>query len=226
MAMASNVSIRQDDARQPFTDLSARSRNLGLMKVQPRALPAFNDDELLAEISRGNAEAFRCLTERHIDRAYAIAHRILGNSADAEDVVQDCFLKVWTSSTRWEPGRASFSTWLYRVVTNRCIDIKRRPTGEDIAEVPDMPCGAPDQVNMLMRAEASDQIVAAMAALPAQQRLALLFSYFENLSNSEIAKLMQTSVMAVESLLKRGRQQLRLSLRNEAGDLISSFKNR
>ena len=76
-----------------------------------------HDDTLLLLIGNGDQEAYRSLVERHIDRAYGVALRILDNRADAEDVVQDVFLKVWTHRGRWEGGKAKFSTWLYRVVT-------------------------------------------------------------------------------------------------------------
>ena len=78
---------------------------------------------------------------RHIDRAYALALRILDNPADADDVVQDVLLKVWTHRGRWEGGRAKFSTWLYRVVTNRCIDLRRQPRADDLENAPEIPDG-------------------------------------------------------------------------------------
>lgn len=94
------------------------------------------DAELLDRLAAGDEAAFRALVERHIDRAYAIALRIVGNAADAEDVVQDTMLKVWTHRGRWQHGRAKFSTWLYRVVSNRCIDLRRKPRTENVDVVP------------------------------------------------------------------------------------------
>src|ERR1700733_8624655 len=94
------------------------------------------DDALLDRLAANDEVAFRTLVERHIDRAYAIALRIVGNAADAEDVVQDTMLKVWTHRGRWQQGRAKFSTWLYRVVSNRCIDLHRRPRTDNVDAVP------------------------------------------------------------------------------------------
>jgi RNA polymerase sigma-70 factor (ECF subfamily) len=186
--------------------------------------PALNsDDELLARIALADEAAFRCLVERHIDRAYGLALRILGNAADAEDVVQDTLLKVWTHRGRWEAGRAKFSTWLYRVVTNRCIDLRRQPRSEDVDSIAEPADEKPDAVTTLHRSEVTDMLEAAMTKVPEQQRVALILSYHQELSNSEIAEVMDTTVPAVESLLKRGRQRLRELLRRSEGDILQSL---
>lgn len=183
------------------------------------------DDELLARVAANDESAFRQLVERHIDRAYGLAVRILNNGADAEDVVQDALLKVWTQRGRWEGGRAKFSTWLYRVVTNRCIDLRRRPRGEDVESVPEPIDERPDAVTAMQRHEVGDMLEAAMQKLPDQQRVAVILSYHESMSNSEIAKVMETTVAAVESLLKRGRQRLKQLLRQAEGDIRQSLAN-
>ncbi|WP_346908245.1 RNA polymerase sigma factor [uncultured Roseibium sp.] len=179
-----------------------------------------SDDDLLFHIGQGNQTAFRILVDRHVDRGYAVALRILNNPSDAEDVVQDAFLQVWTKRAQWQPGRAKFSTWLFRVVTNRCIDLLRRPKAEAVEVLPEVPDDQPDQVDELAKQEATRLLNDAMSRLPDQQRVALVLSYVENLSNGEVAEIMETTVSAVESLLKRGRQKLRHFLRNH-GDAIS-----
>ena len=181
------------------------------------------DGELLARIAGGDQAAFRRLVERHIDRAYGLALRILTNRADAEDVVQDTLLKVWTHRGRWEAGRAKFSTWLYRVVTNRCIDLRRQPRAETIENVPDPVDQHPDAVTSMHRDEVSGMLDAALARLPEQQRIALILSYHEGMSNGEVAEIMETTVSAVESLLKRGRQHLRRLLRRSERDIRQSL---
>ncbi len=180
---------------------------------------------MLARIAADDESAFRQLVERHIDRAYGLAVRILNNGADAEDVVQDALLKVWTQRGRWEGGRAKFSTWLYRVVTNRCIDLRRRPRGEDVESVPEPIDERPDAVTAMQRHEVGDMLEAAMQKLPDQQRVAVILSYHESMSNSEIAKVMETTVAAVELLLKRGRQRLKQLLRQAEGDIRQSLAN-
>jgi RNA polymerase sigma-70 factor (ECF subfamily) len=184
------------------------------------------DAELLDRLAAGDEEAFRLLVVRHIDRSYAIALRIVGNAADAEDVVQDTMLKVWTHRGRWQHGRAKFSTWLYRVVSNRCIDLRRKPRTENVDVVPEVPDSKPDASSVIERAEMSDLLEAAMQRLPEQQRIAVIFSYHESMSNGEIAEVMDTTVAAVESLLKRGRQQLRELLRRHERDMRGAFTDR
>ncbi|MDR3471297.1 MAG: RNA polymerase sigma factor [Devosia sp.] len=185
--------------------------------------PRDDDEELLLHISRDDQGAFRRLVERHIDRAYALALRMLGNPADADDVVQDSLLKVWTHRHRWEFGRAKFSTWLYRVITNRCIDLHRLPRMGDIDDAPEIPDQREDVITELHRANVTSLLEAAMARLPDQQRIALVLSYHENMSNHEIAEVMATTITAVESLLKRGRQHLRKLLDGAKDDITQSF---
>ncbi|OAF02499.1 RNA polymerase subunit sigma [Bradyrhizobium centrolobii] len=181
------------------------------------------DSELLDRLATGDEAAFRMLVERHIDRAYAIALRIIGNAADAEDVVQDTMLKVWTHRGRWQHGRAKFSTWLYRVISNRCIDLRRKPRTENVETVPEVADGHPDAAEIIERNELNDILELAMQRLPEQQRIAVILSYHENMSNGEIAQVMDTTVAAVESLLKRGRQQLRQLLRKHERDIRTAF---
>ncbi|WP_421759001.1 RNA polymerase sigma factor [Devosia sp.] len=185
--------------------------------------PLNEDDSLLRRIGEGDERAFRSLVERHVDKAYALALRILRNPTDAEDVVQDVMLKVWSNRGSWQEGRARFSTWLYRVVTNRCLDLCRRPRTSDIDAAPEMADGKPDAVSSIHTGEVNLMLEQAMGQLPDQQRIALILSYHDDLSNPEIAEIMETTVMAVESLLKRGRQQLRRILMTAEAEIRDSF---
>lgn len=144
------------------------------------------DSELLDKLATGDEAAFRMLVERHIDRAYAIALRIVGNAADAEDVVQDTMLKIWSHRGRWQHGRAKFSTWLYRVISNRCIDLRRKPRNENVDTVPEVADSQPGAVEIIERNELNGMLELAMLRLPEQQRIAVIFSYHENMSNGEI----------------------------------------
>jgi RNA polymerase sigma-70 factor (ECF subfamily) len=182
-----------------------------------------DDDILLDRIARHDERAFRQLVERHVDRAYGLALRILRNAADAEDVVQDTLVKVWSNRGTWQTGKARFSTWLYRVVTNRCIDLCRRPRTSDIDDAPEMADDATDALSTIHTGEVNLLLERAMARLPGQQRIALILSYNDDLSNGEIAEIMETTVSAVESLLKRGRQQLRQILMADESAIRDSF---
>jgi RNA polymerase sigma-70 factor (ECF subfamily) len=181
------------------------------------------DEDLLIRLAANDEAAFRLLVERYSDRAYSIALRIVGSAADAEDVVQDTLLKVWIHRGQWQQGRAKFSTWLYRVITNRCIDLRRRPRTDDVDAIPEPADTQPDAVSAMQRSEVNNMLEVAMGQLPEQQRVAVILSYHEDMTNAEIADVMDTTISAVESYLKRGRQHLKKLLRRKEGDIRHAF---
>ena len=181
------------------------------------------DEALLERMRQDDVEAYRTLVERHMNRAFGVAMRVLKNSSDAEDVTQDAFVKAWTNRHKWEPGRAKFSTWLYRVVVNRCIDLRRAPRQEWLDDVPEPADEAEDSVTSIHRRQVYGRLEDALGRLPTQQRVAVVLSYYEELSNAEISEVMNTSVSAVESLLKRGRKGLRELLKNSEHDVKIVF---
>lgn len=222
------VTIDQPVPRAVVADLGSGaglSGTVGRVKEAPLTPELDIDDVLLERIAANDQAAFRALVERHLDRAYGLALRILRNPADAEDIVQDTLLKVWLHRGRWESGRAKFSTWLYRVVTNRCIDVRRLPRNEDIDQAPEVADEKPLPLAGMQKSAVNSLLETAMARLPEQQRIALILSYHESMNNGEIADVMQTTITAVESLLKRGRQKLRELLKRSERDIRDSFTN-
>ena len=177
------------------------------------------DEALTERVRQDDVDAYRQLVERNIDRAYGLALRILGNAADADDVTQDAFVKAWVHRRNWQAGRAKFSTWLYRVIVNRCIDLKRAPKGVWIEDVPEPTDGSDDASEALHKREVFGRLDEALNRLPNQQRIVLILSYHEELGNAEIAELLGTTVNAVESLLKRGRRRLRELMRRSENDV-------
>ncbi|WP_142850121.1 RNA polymerase sigma factor [Telmatospirillum sp. J64-1] len=173
------------------------------------------DDRLLARIAEGDEAAFRTLMDRHLDRAFGLAQRILGSRSDAEDVVQDAFLKVWDRAESWRPGEAKFSTWLWRVVTNRCLDLHRRPRHEALEAVPEPQDPAEDVVSSIAAGQEERRLKAAMADLPERQRAALALIYETGLSNAQAAEVLGISVGALEQLLVRAKRSLRGRLQEE-----------
>lgn len=187
---------------------------------QMAAAPVVSDDAmLLARMKDDDPEAYRELVERHIDRAYGLALRLLKSPSDAEDVTQDAFVKTWLNRHKWQSGKAAFSTWLYRVIVNRCIDFHRAPRGQWIEDVPEPADDAEDALTTIHKREVYSRLDDALACLPERQRAALALSYYEDLGNPEIAEIMGITVSAVESLLKRGRQALRDLLKRSEGDV-------
>jgi RNA polymerase sigma-70 factor (ECF subfamily) len=223
MAYALDIASTIEATPAPMNELTANSEVMPTTDASEMMRDI--DEELLDRLAANDEGAFRLLVERHIDRAFGIALRLLGSRADAEDVVQDTMLKVWTHRGQWERGRAKFSTWLYRVVTNRCIDLHRRPRTDNVDAVPEPIDVKPDAFSTMQRDEVAKLLETAMQRLPEQQRVAVILSYHENMSNGEIAEVMSTTVAAVESLLKRGRQQLREILRRHESDILHSLSD-
>ena len=187
-----------------------------LAERPPRTISADeSDDGLLAYVADGDRRAFAILMDRHIDRAASLARRVLNNRSDAEDVVQDAFLKVWQKAGQWQPGRAQFSTWLYRVVVNRCLDLKRKPVNAALDNVAEQSDDRPDAYEDIVARQRQAKITAAVADLPERQRTAIALSYTAGLSNVQAAASMDISVKAFESLLVRAKRELRGRL---AGD--------
>ena len=180
---------------------------------EPASLDAeLGDDALMRCIAAGNRSAFAVLMRRHVDRAHALAYRIAGNRSDAEDVVQDAFLKVWTKADQWRPGTAQVSTWLYRVVFNRCLDLKRRPRNDSLDVVDEIGDDKPDALAGIEALQRQRQMAAAIADLPERQRVAVALTYTTGLANHAAAEVMEISVKAFESLLVRAKKQLRRQL--------------
>lgn len=170
------------------------------------------DAELVLRAGQGDRAAAAALMARHLPRMLALARRMLSDPNEADDAVQDAFIQLWTHAARWEPGRAKFGTWLYRVTLNKCYDrLRRRPTArlDEAAEVPD-PAPGPD--TNLQNAAISVQIEAALAALPERQRAAIQLCHYQGCGNIEAAEILGISVEALESLLARGRRALRQRL--------------
>ena len=206
-----------------FGLVSTMNKMLSYADQSACAFPDLGDEALLELMRADDVEAYRALVERHMNRAFGVAMRVLKNPTDAEDVAQDAFVKAWTNRHRWEAGRAKFSTWLYRVVVNRCIDLRRLPSEEWIDDVPEPADDAEDSVSLIHRRQVYGRLEDALGRLPTQQRVAVVLSYYEDLSNAEIAEVMNTSVSAVESLLKRGRKGLREILRHSEADVKIVF---
>ncbi len=170
-----------------------------------------SDEALMARVARGDEPAFRDLSRRHLPAMLGLARRILGNAADAEDVAQEAMLRVWTHAPRWQP-LALFRTWLTRVVVNLCLDRKRRAPWVALDAAGELVDPAPGIVEKAEHDERERLVAAAIAELPARQRTAIVLTYGEGMSNAQVAEILDTSVSAIETLLVRGKQNLRTRL--------------
>lgn len=177
------------------------------------------DADLLGRYAAGDQAAARVLTFRHAPRVLAVARRMLGDGAEAEDVTQEALLRLWKIAPDWEAGRAAVGTWLYRVASNLCIDRIRRRREVGLEAVAEMPDGAPTAVSRLEAADRTSALDGALATLPERQRLAVVLRHLEERSNPEIADIMGISVEAVESLLSRARRELAARLAPRRAEL-------
>ena len=180
-------------------------------------------DEALVEASKaGNDLAFRTLMERHMGLVRRLVQNILRDEHETEDVVQDIFVSVWRSRETWKPD-AKFTTWLHRVAINKAVDRYRRrratPEPQDvIIQLADRAVALGDtcdQQQELEQQESAGTLRKALERLPASQRQALTLYYFEDFDVAKIGAIMTCSEQAVRSLLKRGRQALRLHLQKQ-----------
>ncbi|MEP9365952.1 sigma-70 family RNA polymerase sigma factor [Xanthobacter sp. VNH20] len=176
-----------------------------------------SDEDLMARVAQGDAAAFRVLTARYAVRAVALARRFLGNSADAEDIVQDAFLRVWRAAPRWQPT-AAFGTWFYRIVVNLCLNHRRRRDFAPLDDAAEIADPAPDALAGLARGAEDRALARAIAELPERQRAAVLLTYWEGLSNARTAEILDASVSGVETLLVRARRALRARLGPQLGE--------
>lgn len=177
------------------------------------------DHVLLAHYARGDTAAARILMDRLVPRAFGFAARVLGDRAEAEDVVQEAMLRLWRIAPRWRSGEAQVATWLYRAVSNLCTDRLRRRRTVPLDSIADPADGAPGAVGGLMEAERAAALQAALDGLPDRQRQAVVLRHLEGLTNPEIAAIMEIGVEAVESLTARGKRALSARLAGQRKEL-------
>lgn len=174
--------------------------------------PIDPDEALLSRVAAGDPAAVRALVGRKLPRLMSLAQRMLGDAAEAEDVAQEAFVRVWRQAPKWRPGRAKFDTWLHRVALNLCYDRLRRRREIPTDAPPEQADPGPSPDRGLEAEGTARRVSAALAALPDRQREAIVLCHYQDLGNIEAAAVMGVSVEALESLLGRGRRALRAAL--------------
>ena len=176
--------------------------------------------DALARARRGDAEAYRLLVERHSHAAFRLAFRLTGNEQDAEDVVQESFLKAYRQLARFN-GRASFSTWLYRIVANCAVDLLRirharhDPRRQDPPEVLDANptlVDRPRPDRLAESAEIGQRVSAALGSLTPLERAAFTLRHYEERSIDEIARTLGLGKSAAKHCVFRAVRKLRIAL--------------
>ena len=175
----------------------------------------------MARIATGDVAAFEILVNRHQTDILNLVGRFLGDRRRADDLAQEVFLRVWQTAKKYEPT-AKFTTWIYKITANLCLNelkYARRQrwmtfrwldSEDDIAKK--FPDDSPTAEEQLLTGERNRQITEALESLPPTQRLALVLKTYEGLPYQEIARILDCSVAAVESLLVRAKRTLQKKL--------------
>jgi RNA polymerase sigma-70 factor (ECF subfamily) len=180
------------------------------------------DAATVALAREGDSEAFRALVERHSRAVYRLAHRMTGSPSDAEDVVQETFLKAYKQLGRFE-SRANFSTWLHRIAVNCSIDlIRSRPHRETGHDTPDLevmagaesPSDATPRTpeRLMLSTEVQERINSAMAGLSARERAAFVLRHFEGHSIDDISRSLGLKTNATKHSIFRAVRKMRAAL--------------
>src|SRR6266567_2381062 len=184
------------------------------------------DAAVVALVLAGDRDAFRVLVERHSRSIFRVVFRMTGNQEDAEEIVQETFLRAYRSLERFEL-RASFSTWLYRIAVNRTLDflnarkmqmqtkdtfqIVENPDGEEGNQV-QLPATGPGPDRLLLSAEMKRKIAGAMGMLSPSERVAFTMRHMEGRSIEEISKALDLRASAAKNSVFRAVQKLRQQL--------------
>ena len=180
---------------------------------RPRAYAEVPDLELVQWSAAGDRFAFDQIVVRHGAFALRVARRIVRNASIAEELVQEAMVRAWTQSKHFDVRRARFSTWLYRIVVNLCIDHGRRVQPETLPDGFDAADPRMNADEMLEGNERSAAIARAVSGLPVNQRAAMALVYDEGMSGAEAARVLGLTTKAIERLLARARTHLREQLR-------------
>jgi len=186
------------------------------------------DEDLVTRILGGEEDAFSQLYDRHRQRVYSTVYRIIQDAGEAQDATQEVFVKLYRSLSDWNPSKAKFSTWLYRLAANHAIDCWRvrrrrlelppssasewevlgeRPTGD----------GSPSPLGVLEGKEVVGRIRRCVEDLPDLQKKVFLLRYFQDLKLEEIAEMEDCSLGTVKTSLFRATRAMRRALRRTGG---------
>ena len=179
---------------------------------------------LVGAVARGDAAAFRQLTDKYLVAVHRLAARMLGDPNEAEEVAQDTFLKLWTNAGSWHAATRDsvLLPWLRSLTMNACIDRLRRRRFYSEEEVPEQRDASSSPIEQIDQNRVGALVTRALRSLPDRQRAAIVLTYYEELPNAEAAAAMDLHLKAFESLLLRARQAMKAAITSmgiEACDL-------
>ena len=169
------------------------------------------DEDLMIATGKGDMHSFEQIVFRYQHKAWRIAYHFLGDSAEAEDVAQEAFIKIFEAAPRYSPT-AAFQTYFHRVVVSLCIDLSRKKHPISPDSIADIVDNALPVIDGIVNEEQNREIREALYKLPQRQRAAVILRYFEDLSCRDISSAMGATEKSVERLLSRARTSLELLL--------------
>lgn len=181
---------------------------------------------LLRACARGDEKAFASLYDRYSAILFGLLLRILHSRAEAEDCLQEVFLQIWQRAASFDESRGRPFTWLVTLARSRAIDrlraasARERVANASAQETSEELIDAEDEA---VRSEQGEVVRRALAAIPEEQRRALLLAYFEGLTQTEIAERLKEPLGTVKTRMRSGMSKLREMLRGEVGDLLKGL---
>lgn len=173
-----------------------------------------SDASAIARAQSGDSEAFRVLVERHGRNVFRLAFRMTGNENDAEDIVQETFLKAYKQIHRYE-SRSTFGTWLYRIAANCSVDLirmRKNRQSQDPELMQTVPSKDPGPDRLALSRQTQQRLTAAMAELSRQERTAFVLRHFEGFSIDQISATLGVGENAAKHSVFRAVQKLRKAL--------------
>lgn len=193
--------------------------------TEAAAAPRQAQDDVLTRARQGDSDAFRALVERHSRSVFRLAFRMTGNEQDAEDVVQESFLRAYRQLGRFE-SRANFGTWLYRIAANCSVDLMRarqarhdQAHGESLDAAADLPAAdVPGPERLARSAEVERRVRDALGALSPLERAAFTLRHYEGRSIDEISRTLGLGTSAAKHSVFRAVKKLRIALQPLRGE--------
>ncbi|MBZ5612055.1 MAG: sigma-70 family RNA polymerase sigma factor [Acidobacteriia bacterium] len=181
---------------------------IATQRVEP---PPVSDEMLVERTAQGDVRAFEELIERYQDPALRVAFRFVGDPQEAEDLVQETFLRVYRNAHRYNYS-ARFRSWFFQILINLCRDWLKKKKPFLFGDPPLVARSEPDPSEAIDRERRAMVIRRAIQSLPPNQTLALILCHYEEMSYREASAVLETSEKAIESLLVRARRTLRTRL--------------
>jgi RNA polymerase sigma-70 factor (ECF subfamily) len=174
-----------------------------------------DDERLLERLRRNDRDAIAALYDQYGRLAYSVAYRVVGESGEAEDVVQESFLALWRQAAKLDPARGSVRSFLLTIVHRRAIDSLRRKSGRPertLDEATPIAAATKDPIEFATMAEERQQVERAMRSLPDEQRQAVELTYFRGLTIVEMASQQRIPLGTAKSRLRLALERMRKTL--------------